>query len=249
MRLAKAGAIYCSQCLFLSPRSPTTTMTKLSNLDLVRRVPLFMHLSDEQAHTLLGQVQKRRFARGSVVVRQGEISGELYVMLSGRAHVVVEGSGERRVIVATLRSGDCIGEMSVIDNEPHSATVVVDIAADVLVLSREAFSRCITQNSAIAHAVMESLVFRMRASTKKIGSLALMGVYGRVANILLDMAVPEEGGTMIVREKLTKQDIARMVGASREMVSRVVKHFVEQHFVQVLSNGHIRIFERRKTPR
>ncbi|MGQ0708260.1 MAG: Crp/Fnr family transcriptional regulator [Rhodoferax sp.] len=225
-------------------------MSKLSNLDLVRRIPLFMHLTDEQAHTLLGQVQKRRFPRGSVVVRQGETSGELYVMLSGRAHVVVEGSGDRRVIVATLRSGDCIGEMSVIDNESHSASVVVDIAADVLVLSREAFSRCIMQNAAIAHAVMEALVHRMRASTKKIGSLALMGVYGRVANILLDMAVPEEeGGTMIVREKLTKQDIARMVGASREMVSRVMKHFVEQHFLQVLSNGHIRIFERRKTPR
>lgn len=224
-------------------------MTKLSNLDLVRRVPLFSHLTDEQAHTLLGQVQKRRFARGDTVVRQGQISGELYVMLSGRAHVVVEGSGERQVIVATLRSGDCIGEISVIDSAPHSATVVVDIAADVLVLSREAFNRCITQNAAIAHAVMVALVQRMRASTKKIGSLALMGVYGRVANILLDIAVPDVDGTMVVREKLTKQDIARMVGASREMVSRVMKHFVEQQFVQVLPNGHIRLFERRKAPR
>jgi CRP-like cAMP-binding protein len=224
-------------------------MTKLSNLDLVRRVPLFSTLTEEQAYALLGQVEKRRLARGAVMLRQGETSGELFVMLNGRARVVVADSQGRQVILATLRGGDCVGEMSIIDQAPHSATVTMDMAGDVLVLSSAAFSRCIAHNAAMAQAVMVALVQRLRASTKKIGSLALMGVYGRVANVLLDMAVKDDTGALLVQEKLTKQDIARMVGASREMVSRVMKHFEEQRFMQVLPNGYVRIFERRKQAR
>lgn len=224
-------------------------MTKLSNLDLVRRVPLFSTLTEEQAYTLLGQVEKRRLARGAVLLRQGETSGELYVMLSGRARVVVADSQGRQVILATLRGGDCVGEMSIIDQEPHSATVTMDMAGDVLVLSSAAFSRCISHNAAMAQAVMVALVQRLRGSTRKIGSLALMGVYGRVANVLLDMAVPDGEGAYLVQEKLTKQDIARMVGASREMVSRVMKHFEEQQFMQMQPSGLVRIFERRKQAR
>lgn len=224
-------------------------MTKLSNLDLVRRVPLFSTLTEEQVNTLLGQVEKRHLARGAVMLRQGEISGELYVMLNGRARVVVEDSQGRQVILARLRSGDCVGEMSIIDQEPHSATVIMDLPGDVLVLSSAAFARCIAHNGAMAQAVMVALVQRLRNSTKKIGSLALMGVYGRVANMLLDVAIPDGDGAFLVQEKLTKQDIARMVGASREMVSRVMKHFEDQRFMQVLPNGHIRIFERRKKAR
>lgn len=224
-------------------------MSKLSNLDLVRRVPLFSTLTEEQASALLGQVEKRRLARGTVLVQQGAISGELYVLLSGRARVVVTDSQGRQVILATMRSGDCVGEMSIIDQEPHSATVTMDVAGDVLVLDSAAFSRCITHNTAMAQAVMVALVQRLRVSTKKIGSLALMGVYGRVANVLLDMAVKDEQGALVVQEKLTKQDIARMVGASREMVSRVMKHFEDQKFMQIQANGRIQIFERRKNAR
>lgn len=224
-------------------------MSKLSNLDLVRRVPLFSTLTEEQANTLLGQVEKRRLPRGSVLLRQGEYSGELFVLLSGKARVVVADAQGRQVILATLRSGDCVGEMSIIDHEPHSATVVMEASGDVLVLSSAAFARCIAHNSAMAQAVMVALVQRLRASTKKIGSLALMGVYGRVANVLLDMAVPDGEGVMLVPEKLTKQDLARMVGASREMVSRVMRHFEDQQFMQTQPDGLIRIFERRKKAR
>jgi CRP-like cAMP-binding protein len=125
----------------------------------------------------------------------------------------------------------------------------MDMPGDVLVLSSAAFLRCIAHNAAMAQAVMVALVQRLRSSTKKIGSLALMGVYGRVANVLLDMAVPDGPGVLLVPEKLTKQDIARMVGASREMVSRVMKHFEEQQFMQLQPNGLFRIFERRKLAR
>ena len=101
----------------------------------------------------------------------------------------------------------------------------------------------------MAHAVMRVLVQRLRKASENISSLALVGVYGRVAKVLLDSAVADETDTLVIREKMTRQDIAKMVGASREMVSRVMKDFEEQGFIQLLEGGMVRVFERRMLPR
>ncbi len=224
-------------------------MVMLTNLDLIRRVPLFSMLTPEQAQSLAGAVEKRRFKRGERVVEQGKNSDALYVMLTGRARVLIADSQGREVILATMRVGDCIGEMSIIDSEPHSATVVADAPSDLLMLARDDFSRCVAENAAIADAVMRGLVLRLRNATNKIASLALVGVYGRVANFLLESAVAAQDQVFEIREKLTRQDIAKSVGASREMVSRVMKDFEEQGFIETLDNGVLRIFERRSVPR
>ena len=90
---------------------------------------------------------------------------------------------------------------------------------------------------------------RLRSADKKIGSLALMGVYGRVATVLLEMAVSGDNRDLLIRDKVSRQDLAKMVGASREMVSRVMKEFEEQGFIETLDQGVIRVVERRNTPR
>ncbi len=224
-------------------------MSVVSNLDLIRRVSLFAMLTPEQARSLAGSVSKRRFKRGQSIVTQGEHSDALYIILSGRARVVITDKQGREVILSTLRTGDCVGEMSIIDDEPHSATVLTDLQTDVLELDREDFLRCLKENASIANAVMRGLVQRLRAATHKIGSLALMGVYGRVANVLLEAAVPNAEGERLTREKISRQDLAKMVGASREMVGRVMKHFEEQGFIETQDNGALRIVERRSLPR
>ena len=117
-------------------------MAMLSNQDLIRRVPLFANLTLEQVEDLAGNVTKRKIKKGEDVVQQGEISNALYLILSGRAHVVKTDSKGKEVILATLKAGDYIGEMSLIDNEAHSATVQADTQMDVLVLGREDFTRC-----------------------------------------------------------------------------------------------------------
>ncbi len=224
-------------------------MSMLSNLDLIRRVPLFSMLTQAQAESLVEAVAKRRFKRGEHLVNQGDTSNALYIILSGRTRVIMTDSKGREVIIATLRSGDYVGEMSLIDGEPHSATVVVDQQVDALVLGRDDFMRCLAENSTMSFVVMHELVQRLRKASLKISSLALVGVYGRVANVLLDAAVADEQGVLLIREKVSKQDIAKMVGASREMVSRVMKDFEEQGFIQSLDSGMVRVFERRMVPR
>jgi CRP/FNR family cyclic AMP-dependent transcriptional regulator len=109
-------------------------MSMLSNLELIRRVPLFAMLTAAQAESVADAVVKRRFKRGEVIVEQGKKSNTLFIILTGRVRVVTSDKRGREVILATLQPGDYIGEMSLIDNEPHSATCRAEVQTDMLVL-------------------------------------------------------------------------------------------------------------------
>ena len=211
--------------------------TMLSNLDLLRRVPLFSLLTVAQAEVISGAVIKRRFKRGEALVEQGQKSNALYILLTGRARVMTSDSRGREVILATLAQGDYLGEMSIIDNEPHSATVRAEVQTDVLMLGRAEFARCLTENASMSLVVMRGLVKRLRHADRKIESLALLDVYGRVAHALLDFAVPDAQGQLLIKDKISRQDLAKMVGASREMVSRVMKDPEERGFIEALPSG------------
>ena len=211
--------------------------TMLSNLDLLRRVPLFSLLTVTQAEVISGAVTKQRYKRGEVLVEQGQKSNALAILLTGRARVVSADSRGREVILATLGPGDYIGEMSIIDNEPHSATVRAEVQTDVLLLGRADFARCLAENASMSLVVMRGLVKRLRHADRKIESLALLDVYGRVAHALLDFAVADAQGQLLIKEKISRQDLAKMVGASREMVSRVMKDLEERGFIEALPNG------------
>ena len=163
-------------------------MAMLSNLDLIRRVPLFSLLTNEQAQGIADSVVKRRFRRGEIVVEHGKKSNALFILLTGRARVLTADSRGREVILAVLQSGDYVGEMSLIDNEPHSATVRAEVQTDMLILGRAEFARCLPENSSLSYAIMRGLVQRLRSADRQIESLALLDVYGRVARTLLDMS-------------------------------------------------------------
>lgn len=212
-------------------------MMMLSSLELIRRVPLFSALSAEQAAALAQAVIKRRFRRGEKLVEQGQRSEAMFILLTGRARVVaVDGRG-REVILATLLPGDPIGEMSLIDQAPHSATVRAEVPTDVLELGRAEFERCLPDPSSAAHALMLALVRRLRQADRRIESLALMGVHGRVARLLLDAATEDDAGRLLVRGRISRQDMAKTVGATRERVSRVMKELAQRGFLEPLADG------------
>jgi CRP/FNR family transcriptional regulator, cyclic AMP receptor protein len=218
--------------------------TMVSNLELIRRVPLFAMLTTSQAESVAQAVIKSRFKRGESIVEQGKKSNSLAIILTGRARVVTSDLRGREVILATMQPGDYIGEMSLIDNEPHSATVRAEVQTDVLILGRTEFARCLPENSSMAYAVMKGLVQRLRHADRKIESLALMDVYGRVARALLEFAVVDDQGDAVIRDKVSRQDLAKMVGASREMVSRVMKDLEERGFIETRSDGSMVVKDR-----
>lgn len=219
-------------------------MSMLSNLDLIRRVPLFSMLTADQAQAIADSVSKRRFRRGELVVEQGRKSNALFILLNGRARVLTSDARGREVILAVLESGDYVGEMSLIDNEPHSATVRAEVQTDMLVLQRTDFARCLPENSTLSYAILRGLVRRLRNADRQIESLALLDVYGRVARTLLDMAETDAEGVQIIRHKVSRQDMAKVVGASREMVSRVMKDLEERGVIETQDNGFVVIKQR-----
>ncbi|NDY89676.1 Crp/Fnr family transcriptional regulator [Ideonella livida] len=218
-------------------------MSMLSNLELIRRVPLFSMLTVEQARSVADSVVKRRFRRAEVVVEQGQKSNALFILLNGRARVLTADGRGREVILAVLEAGDYVGEMSLIDDQPHSATVRCEVQSDMLVLGRADFARCLPEPDSLAFAILHGLVARLRAADRQIESLALLDVYGRVARTLLDMA-EEVGGERVIRGKVSRQDMAKIVGASREMVSRVMKDLEERGVIETLESGAVVLKER-----
>ena len=216
-------------------------MTMLSNLELMRRVPLFAMLNDVQLTAVGKAVVKRRFKRGETIVEQGKTSNALFILLNGRARVISTNSRGREVILAVLEPGHHAGEMSLIDSEPHSATVRAETQTDVLMLGSEEFAHCLRENPSMAYAVMRSLVQRLRHASRRIETLALMDVYGRVARALLEFAADAGAGEMVIQKKISRQDIAKMIGASREIVSLVMKELEENGLIQTQENGSILI--------
>ncbi len=138
----------------------------------------------------------------------------------------------KEVILSIIGPGEFFGEMGLIDDSPRSASVIAIEPCVMLSVTKRAFKKCLVENVALAMAVMRVLVRRLREADRKIGSLAMLDVYGRVARLLLDMS-ENVNGQKVVTKRLTKQDIAKMVGASREMVSRVMKDLEMSGYFEV----------------
>ena len=218
-------------------------MSMLSNLDLIRRVPLFSMLTNEQARAVADGVVKRRYRRGELVVEQGKKSNALFIMLNGRARVLTADSRGREVILAVLEAGDYVGEMSLIDDAPRSASVITLEPCEFMAVSKEAFKAMLVQSPEVTMAVMRGLVRRLREADKKIETLALLDVYGRVARVLLDFS-ELVGSERIVKNKLPRQEIAKMIGASREMVSRVMKGLEIDGYIVPMPEGKLVLREK-----
>jgi CRP/FNR family transcriptional regulator, cyclic AMP receptor protein len=196
---------------------PTTVSTTV-----LRAVPLFSSIPDEQLRALATVVTRRSVARGATIMVAGDQTDSLYIILSGRLKLMMSDAEGKEVILSILGPGEFFGEMGLIDDSPRSASVLAIEPCELLSIAKRDFNKCLAENFEMAMAVMRGLVRRLREADRKIGSLALLDVYGRVARLLLDMADTVDGQKMVTK-RLPKQDIAKMIGASREMVSRVMK--------------------------
>jgi CRP/FNR family cyclic AMP-dependent transcriptional regulator len=181
---------------------------------------------------LTTMVTRRSAARSTTIMAGGDATDSLYIVLSGRLKVMMSDSDGKEVILSILGPGEFFGEMGLIDDEPRSASVVTIEACELLAIAKRDFKKCLLENNEMAMAVMRGLVRRLREADRKIGSLALLDVYGRVARLLLDMA-ENVNGEKVVTKRLPKQDIAKMIGASREMVSRVMKDLQTGGYIEM----------------
>ena len=199
---------------------------------VLKAVPLFASLPDEQLRLLTPAVTRRSVSRSTVVLAAGDTTDSLYIVLSGRLKVMMGDADGKEVILSILGPGEFFGEMGLIDDAPRSASVVAIEPCELLQLAKRDFKKCMSDSFDMTQEVMRGLVRRLREADRKIGSLALLDVYGRVARLLLDMS-ENVNGEKVVTKRLPKQDIAKMIGASREMVSRVMKDLQTGGFIEV----------------
>jgi CRP/FNR family cyclic AMP-dependent transcriptional regulator len=218
-------------------------MAHEENKAFLRRVPLFSGLNEMQLETLAAGSARRSYPKGRTIVSEGEPSQSMYILLAGRAKVQRSDSEGKEVILAVLGSGEFFGEMSLIDDAPRSASVITLEPCEFMAVSKDAFKAMLQQSPEVAMNVMRGLVRRLREADKKIETLALLDVYGRVARVLLDFS-ENVNGERIVKNKLPRQEIAKMIGASREMVSRVMKGLELDGYIVPLPEGRLVLREK-----
>jgi CRP/FNR family cyclic AMP-dependent transcriptional regulator len=190
----------------------TGTTTAVSTA-VLRAVPLFASLTDEQLRVIGTMVKRRSASRNSTIMAAGDPTDSLYIVLSGRLKVMMSDADGREVILTIIGPGEFFGEMGLIDDSPRSASVVAIEPCELLSITKRDFKQ----------------------SMEQIGSLALLDVFGRVAHLLIDLSETVDGQRVVTR-RIAKQDIAKMIGASREMVSRVMKDLQEGGFIEVRGN-------------
>ena len=200
-------------------------------MTVLRALPIFETLDDDCLKPITRVAMLRKIPRHTVVLHAGDHTDSIYFVLSGSLKVQVSDEDGREVILSMLGPGELFGEMGVLDDHPRSATVLAVDPSEVVVMGKADFKQCLVDNPDVSLFIMRNLTKRLRLADRNIESLALLDVYGRVARVLLEAAETVDG-RQIVTHKLTKQDISKMIGASREMVSRVMRDLTAQGLIQ-----------------
>ena len=203
----------------------------MSVADILRKVPLFGQLAPTDLERVVEISRERTYPRNSVILFEDDPGDALYVVAQGQVKVVLIGEDGREVILSVMGEGEFFGEMALVDDEPRSAHVIAMEDSTLLVLRREDFQGLLTQTPGIALALLRELSRRLRRVDEKVGSLVLLDVNGRVAQLLLELA--DEAGSERITRRLTHHTIAQMIGSSRETVSRTMRELVEKGYIEV----------------
>lgn len=197
-------------------------------------VSLALNPHIENVDEFLSHCHRRRYPAKSTLIYAGDTSDSVYYIIEGSVTVMIEDDDGKEIIVAYLNKGDFFGEMGMFDDQQErSAWVKAKTACEVGEISYTKFLELSKTNPEFLFAVGTQMAKSLRATTRKVGDLAFLDVTGRVARTLLDLckqpdAMTHPDGMQI---KITRQEIGRIVGCSREMVGRVLKTLEEQGLV------------------
>ena len=203
-------------------------------ISLLRQVPLFEGLDDEQLDAIALVTITRRFDKDQVIILAEEEGDALFIISSGQVKVSIVSEDGREVILSLLGTGSVFGELSLLDGKPRSANVVATENTDLYMLRRSDFLQLVYKVPQIAVGLLAELAARLRKTDRKIEGLALLDVTSRISETLLQLA--DEHGTetddgVLLKSRPTHQQIANMSGTTRETVSRVLKRLEKQGYI------------------
>jgi CRP/FNR family cyclic AMP-dependent transcriptional regulator len=208
------------------------TGKKTSHIELLKNCALFGHLNETQLATLAARLKPVAFRRNQVIFLKNDPGDALYLIESGRVKISILNSEGKDLIINIYGAGEVFGEMSVFDGLRRSAAATAQTAVEAWVLSRGAFQQLLEEVPGLAASVISLLSRRLRFTTEQTEMLGLLGAYERVALKLLQL-MPAEITTGPYTINLSQQELAAMLGLSREWLNKVLKSFADQGLVKL----------------
>jgi len=203
--------------------------------EILLRNPFFKGLEPFYLRDFIAKSEKRTYPAHTQIISEGDPGDSIYFILSGKAVVTLYGEEGREIVVAILKEGDIFGEMSIIDNLPRSANVESSTHLDCMVLTKTAFLEYLSRHHKVYMRFFAYLTGRLREATRKIGGLALLDVCGRIAHTLIGMSKMSGAGKekIVAIERPTHEELAAMIGSSREVVSRALKKMSQEGYIKI----------------
>ena len=203
---------------------------------VLEKVPLFSGLSDAAMERVLQATTRKSYDKDTTVVEENELGETMYMIFAGKVKVTNIGPDGKEVILSVLGPGEFFGEMSLLDREPRSANVVTMEKTEMILLRRKDFLDILENNTELIAKLLSTISSRLRHANAQIRSLALLDVLGRIARLLLECARKDGrklvDGSVVFRRP-THQEIASMVGTSRETVSRMIGDLSRDGYIKI----------------
>jgi len=201
----------------------------------LKQVPLFADLADEEVRELMTVAKRRTFRSGEVIFHREDPGQVLYVIKEGKVKICLISPDGQEMTLTVLGKGEYFGEFALLDGLPRSTDAIASERVECYTLQRTDFHNAIVKNPQIAIQAMEVLSKRLRNTNQMVEDLIFLDVYGRVAKKLVELAdahgTKAEDGGIRIEMRLTQQELASMVGASRESVNKVMGYFTEKNFI------------------
>ena len=198
----------------------------------LEKIELFSGISKQALNELASLLKEVSFQRNSIVISQGDRTRSLFMITSGRMKVFATDEEGSQTIFTFLEPGSFFGELSLLDDAPRSASVIAVEDSRALSLSHQNFTTFLDRHPEICPFLFKALTTRIRNMDETICTLTSRDIYGRLVQTLYNQATEQEDGTLIT-QRLTHQDLAEMIGSSREMVSRIFKDLKKGDYIRI----------------
>jgi CRP-like cAMP-binding protein len=204
--------------------------------DVLRRAPLFAALDEEAAAALRASMEELPVNRGQALFEEGDPGDRLYVVSEGKIKLGQRSSDGRETLLAILGPGEMFGELSLFDPGPRTATATAVTDVMLLALSHADLRPWLTGRPEVALSLLRQVAQRLRRTNEVLADLVFSDVPGRVAKALLDLArrfgLPSDNGVHVTHD-LTQEELAQLVGASRETVNKALADFAARGWLRL----------------
>jgi CRP/FNR family cyclic AMP-dependent transcriptional regulator len=211
-------------------------MERENEASYLKQVHIFNSLNEEEISTLAAVVRKRTFRKDEVIFHRDDPGQVLFIIKEGKVKICLTSPDGQEIVLVVFGKGKCFGEFALLDSHPRSADAIAIEKVECLTLQQRDFYNAIMKHPKIAIQVMKVLCGHLRRTDQQVEDLTFLDVYGRVAKKLLELAeshgVKVAHGTQIDM-RLTQQDLASMVGASRESINKVQGYFEDKGYISV----------------